>query len=348
MVALTRAHIADPDLVRKTIEGRVEDVRPCIGCNHGCIGGLLSVGRIGCTVNVAVGAEATLSEDLISKTDKPLRVLVVGGGPAGMEAARVAALSGHQVTLAEASPALGGSVNVAKKAPFRVGIGDITEWLEAQIYKLGVNVELSTYITSDDIRGSDYDAVIVATGSLPRMDGEQHLSPGLVPTGMSLPHVLSSYDLMMDRSRDWGKTALVFDDVGHYEAIAAAEFLLANDVAVTFATSLSSFAPKLETSLSSEPALQRLAKGDFQLITYAKLLTIDAGTVRIGRRFGGPEIDVPAETVVFVGHNASNRDLVDELCDEIRVIPAGDVRSPRFLQVAIREGHLAARNLVSQ
>ena len=346
LVALTRAHIADPDLVRKTLAGRVEDVRPCIGCNHGCIGGLLSAGRIGCAVNVAVGAEATLSEDLIVRTERPLNVLVVGGGPAGMEAARVAALAGHKVTLAEASNALGGSVNVAKRAPYRLGIGDITEWLERQIYSLGVDVELSTYLTADEIRDRSPDAVVVATGSLPRLDGEQHLTPGHVASGMDDPRIVSSHEVLMDRSnRDWGGRAVVFDDVGHYEAIAAAEFLLAKGVAVTFATSLSSFAPKLETSLSAEPALQRLAKGDFRLITYAKVMSITSGGVSIARRFGGPQDEIECDTIVWVGHNSANRELTDELDLAIPVIAVGDARSPRFLQTAIREGHLAARGL---
>lgn len=347
MVALTRAHIADADLVRKTLAGQAEDVRPCIGCNHGCIGGLLTVGRIGCAVNVAVGAEATLSEDLIDRTQQPLLVLVIGGGPAGLEAARIAALRGHRVILAEASNNLGGCVNIAKRAPSRLGIGDITEWLERQIYSLGVDVRLSSFITADEARAMSPDAVIVATGSMPRLDGRQHLLPGFVADGIDRPQVISSHELLMDRSnRDWGRHAVVFDDVGHYEGIAAAEFLVSKGTAVTFATSLSSFAPKLESSLSSEPALQRLAKGDFRLVTYAKLVAVNDHTTAISRRFGGAAEEIAADTVVLVSHNASNRALIDELADfEKPVIGVGDARSPRFLQTAIREGHLAARYL---
>jgi 2,4-dienoyl-CoA reductase-like NADH-dependent reductase (Old Yellow Enzyme family) len=205
IVALTRAHIADPAIVRKTIENREAEIRPCLGCNHGCIAGLTTVMRVGCTVNPTVGSELRLSEELIQRSGQPLRVLVVGGGPAGMEAARVAALSGHQVILAEADSRLGGCVNIAKRAPRRMGIGDITSWLEHEVFRLGVDVRLGTYIESTDVVAIAPDVVIVATGSLPEIDGDQYLVPGEVAKGMHLPHVISSHDLLLDQTnRDWG------------------------------------------------------------------------------------------------------------------------------------------------
>ncbi|NBC37405.1 FAD-dependent oxidoreductase [Novosphingobium sp. FSY-8] len=345
LVALTRAHIADPDLVAKTVAGAPESVRPCIGCNHGCIGGLGTVGRMGCTVNVAVGAEATLSEDLIQPTDNPKRVLVVGGGPAGLEAARIAAKKGHKVILAEASGALGGAINAARRAPRRAGIGDITEWLEREVYRLGVDVRLGTYVEADDVTDIAPDAVIIATGSLPRVDGQQHRSPGRIASGMERRQVISSHDLLLENSnRDWGSRALVYDDTGHYEGVAAAEFLIERGVAVTFATGLSSFAPGLEASLSAEPALERLARGDFRLMTYARLDAVQEGQAIVSTRFGGAPETVAADTVVFVSHNKSNRDLVEALAGwPGQVAVVGDARSPRYLQTAIREGHLAAR-----
>lgn len=347
LVALTRAHIADPDIVRKTLDGREDEVRPCIGCNHGCIGGLFGEGKIGCTVNVAVGAEATLSEDLIEVVSDPKEVLVIGGGPAGMEAARVAKLRGHRVVLMEATSDLGGSVNIAKRAPRRHGIGDITDWLEREIFRLGVDVRLGTYVTAEDVHELTPDAVIIATGSFPRMDGGQHLVPGFMASGINQPHVVSSHDLLMERSnRHWGPRAVVFDDTGHYEAVAAAEFLIDQGVSVTFLSSFASFAPKLETSLSAVPALERLSQGDFHLITYAKLLAVESDHAMVAQRFGGKARKVPADTVVLVSQNAANRELVDELANcPFKVTAVGDARSPRFLQTAIREGHLAARSL---
>ena len=349
IVALTRAHIADPAIVRKTIENRENEIRPCLGCNHGCIAGLLTVGRIGCTVNPAVGSELRLSEDLIQKSAQPLRVLVIGGGPAGMEAARVAALSGHEVILAEADSRLGGCVNIAKRAPRRIGLGDITDWLEHEIYRLGVDVRLGTYVESTDVAEIAPDVVIVATGSLPDLDGDQSLVPGEMARGMHLPHVISSHQLLLDQTnRNWGTSALVFDDSGHYEAIAAAEFLIEKGLAVTFVTGHISIAPKLEASLAVHPALERMAKGKFAAVTRAKLIEVRERISQIQPRYGGDPIEVAADTVVFVPNNKSNRQVADELTSfSGRVVVVGDALSPRFLQTAIREGHLAARNLNS-
>jgi len=281
------------------------------------------------------------------RTLTPRTVLVVGGGPAGLEAARVCALKGHRVILAEAAPDLGGCVNIAARAPRRMGIADIVRWQERELRRLHVDIRTGTYVDFSDVTAIGPDIVIVATGSSPRMDGRQHLSPGLVPTGMDGHHVVSSHDVLTDTgSRDWGARAVVYDDTGHYEAVAAAEFLITRGVAVTFVTGHRSFAPNLEASFSATPALERLAVGDFRLVTSARLAAIGEHDVKIAFRYGG-EFEVAADTVVFVSHNACNRQLLDELEGWPGVVlAAGDVMSPRYLQVAIREGHLAARGIV--
>jgi len=344
MVSLVRAQIADPDLVRKTRGGRVDEVRPCIGCNQGCIGGLIRDQRLGCAVNPAVGFERELAEDLIRKTDRPKTVLVVGGGPAGMEAARVAALMGHRVILAEAGSRLGGAINAARKAPRLHGIGDITDWQEREIFRLGVEVRLGSYMDADAVLAAGADAVIVATGSTPRMDGIQFGAPDAPIPGFDLPHVLSSHDLLLGPKRDFGKTALVMDDTGHYEAIAAAEFLIAKGIAVTFVTRLPSITPYVDTTMRTVPALERLYEGDFTLLTRHVVGAIRMGGATVRPVQSNRLSEIAADTVILVTPNEPLRGIYDALRARLPNLQLiGDARAPRDLQAAITEGHRTMR-----
>jgi 2,4-dienoyl-CoA reductase-like NADH-dependent reductase (Old Yellow Enzyme family) len=346
LVSMVRAQIADPDLVRKTREGRADQVRPCIGCNQGCIGGIIRTGRIGCTVNPAAGSERTLAEDFIVKSLSPKRVLVVGGGPGGMEAARVCATAGHHVVLAEASPRLGGAVNIARQAPKLQGLGDITYWLEQEVFRLGVEVRLGTYMDADDVRASKADAVIVATGSQARMDGHQIADPGEPARGFDLPHVMSSVDVFTTRG-ELGRSALVLDTVGHYESLAVTEQLLSQGISVTLLTSLVSITPYIQTTYRDVPALERFYQlGDFQALTRHHLVEIQANQciVRPLQASHNQSYTVPADTVVLITPNEPLRALYDDLRAEIPSLHlVGDARSPRDVQHAISEGHRAAR-----
>ncbi len=350
MVSFVRPMIAEPDLVAKTLAGNAERVRPCIACNQGCIGGIrTATQRMGCTVNPVVGYEATLSEELIVPVTNPKKVVIVGGGPAGMEAARLAATCGHKVVLIEAQPSLGGTINIARRAPKSATIGDITYWQEQELYHLGVDVRLSTYAEADDVLAEQPDVVIVATGSLPRMDGLQAARPEAPVPGFGQRHVLSSHDLLFLPPDRLGKSAVVFDDVGHYEGIAAAEQLIAHGVKVTFVARHSSFAPQIEVVVRSSPALRRLRQGDFTLVVGGRLVEIGTDSCTLGYLDGAQTWEVPAETVVFISFNEAQNDLYRALGGgsraprpyELHLI--GDANAPRDLLMAIREGHFAGR-----
>ncbi len=348
LVGMTRAHIADPDIVRKTREGREDEVRPCIGCNQGCLAGQLEVGHLACTVNVAVGEELSLAEDLITKAETPKKVLVVGGGPAGLEAARVAALRGHKVILAEATPDLGGTLNIARRAPRRQAIGDIADWQTREVYRLGVEVRLSTYMSGEDVKAENPDAVILATGSTPWITGYQTYAPNDVPAGIDLPNVVTSTDVVQGGAQPSNGTAVVFDGVGHYEAVAAAEALIEKGHKVIFVTGHKSFIPKMDFTFSVEPALERLSRhGRFRLLTRHRILEVTPKSVSVAPLYAPQQVEeFDASMLVFVEQNTSNTELLEELTDyDCKVIPVGDAKSPRFLRLAIREGHLAARNI---
>jgi 2,4-dienoyl-CoA reductase-like NADH-dependent reductase (Old Yellow Enzyme family)/thioredoxin reductase len=347
LVGMVRATIADPDLVRKTLDGHPEQVRPCIGCNQGCMGQLMAPPfRMGCAVNPAVGHEMRMGDPHLQPAEAPLKVLVIGAGPSGMEAARVAALRGHNVILAEAEAQLGGTVKLAGAAPSRAGIRDIVFWLQDEVFRLGVDVRTSTYMEADDVIAEAPDRVIIATGSTPRLDGVQASNPTEPATGMELPHVVSSQDLFLDTRRDLGRTAVVIDDLGHYEGIAAAEYLISKGVAVTYITRHIAFTPLVEGAMMTIPALQRLSRGDFTLHTRSRAIAIHPDRVEFGPTYLSPDSNqfasAPADTVVFVSPNHPNRQLFDELKAgglDVRVV--GDANAPRFVPTAIREGHLA-------
>lgn len=348
MVNIVRGMIADPMLIVKAREGRGTEVRPCIGCNQGCIGGVFS-GRMGCAVNPVVGYEHTLSEDQITRTETPRKVLVVGGGVAGMEAARIAALVGHRVTLAEATSDLGGLLNYARHMPKLHAIGDIAIWLENEIYRLGVEVRLATYMDAGDVLAENPDAVIVATGSQPADDGGfiQTASPAARLDIAADAHVLTSLDLAMDPSQARGCAGLVFDDIGHYEAIGCCEALISRGLEVTYVTRHLMFAPAMEVTGRTQAALRRLHQaGKFRVVTQSELVSVEKGTVKVKPIFGTEPESIQADTVVLVGYRQSQNDIWHELrgrVDQLHLV--GDALSMRDIQPAIREGHLAARSI---
>lgn len=349
LVGFTRATIADPDLVSKTLAGNSHQVRPCIGCNQGCIGGLYS-GRIGCTVNPAVGCEATAGDDRLNPAAHRKQVLVIGGGPAGMEAARIAALRGHHVVLAESQPVLGGALRLAAMAPTRASIADILTWLQQEIHRLGVEVRLCTHVKPADVLAAAPDAVILATGSTPRMDGIQLSNPGEPVSGMQRGNVLSSWDVFAGSGRDFGRSAVVIDDVGHYEAVAVTEHLASLGLAVTFVTRHAAFAPLMEPALMNAPALQRLSRYSCDIMLRTRAIAIDARSVAVGPVHLPADSRharlLPADTVVYISHNRANRDLHAQLeCQGIAVHAIGDCRSPRFLAAAMLEGNRIGRSI---
>ena len=344
MVGMVRAQIADPQIVKKTIEGREDQIRPCMACNQRCIGGI-SIGDVGCAVNPGAGRELQLGDHLLKPAESSKRIVIIGGGIAGMEAARVAAIRGHDVVLHEAQPDLGGTVRyVSKRAPKMSSFGDITFWLESEIHRLGVEVNTSSYIERSDLEGDNADVFIIATGSEPRMNGFQRHRPGHVVPGVDQSHVMSSIDLLSMPQFKLGKSAVVHDDEGHYEGIAACEYLIEAGVNVVYVTRHNSFAPLMDASNRSFEAYGRLHKsGRLKIITRAMLDRIEKDNVVVfDPSFDAAPESIPADIVVLVGSNASRNDLIAKMRETGRsVIGIGDALSPRFVEHAIGEGHRA-------
>jgi N-methyl-L-proline demethylase len=212
LVGMTRAHMADPHIARKVMEGREHEIRPCVGMGY-CIDSIYG-GEALCIHNPATGREATMPH-VVARSDGPARrVVVVGAGPAGLEAARVAAARGHAVTLFEAANEPGGQVRLTAALKRRREIMGIVDWRVQDCERQGVDLRFNTYAEADDVRDLDPDVVFVATGGLP--------NTSFLDTGEDL--VTTSWDILSGAAKP-AETVVLYDDNGAHPGMTTAEFI---------------------------------------------------------------------------------------------------------------------------
>ncbi len=222
LVAMTRAHIADPHIVRKLMEGRVDDIRQCVGANY-CLDRGGTAGGALCIQNPATSREQTMPH-VVPRAATVRRAVVAGGGPGGLEAARVLAARGHKVTLFEASPRLGGQINLAAKATWRENLTGIVRWLEGQVRKSGVDVRVNVAATAANVAELAPDLIVVATGGKPFVDP----FPGA-------ELCTTTWDVLSGKVAP-AATVLVYDDEGGHQGPSAAQFLAHRGATVELAT----------------------------------------------------------------------------------------------------------------
>ncbi len=233
MVGLTRAHMADPHIARKIAEGREDAIRPCVGATY-CLDRIYEGHEALCIHNPATGREATMPH-VITPGDGPRRrIVVVGAGPAGLEAARVSALRGHEVALFEAAGEPGGQVRLAARTRRRRELLGIVDWRMDRCAEAGVTMRFNAFAEAEDVRALDPDVVIVATGGLPNTD--------ILDEGSEL--AVSSWDILSGDAKP-GREALVFDDNGAHPAMQAAEMLAEAGSRVEIVTPERFFAPEI-------------------------------------------------------------------------------------------------------
>ena len=261
LIGMTRAHIADPYLVQKLSNDQEYRVRPCVGLGY-CVDRVNQGKDAVCGHNAATGREQRMPHQ-ITEAPKKIRVLVIGGGVAGLEAARICALRGHKVTLFEASARLGGQVNLAAAAPSRRQIWGVAQWLIDEVEQLGVEVQLNRFIDSDDVLDDSPDAVIVATGGWPQ--------PIEIP-GAEL--IETTWQVLSGEVRANGDV-MILDETGTHAALVAAEALAHSGCNVHHVT------PDRTTALELGPTnsatiLQTLATNNVAFTCFNEIAAVTA------------------------------------------------------------------------
>ena len=231
MVGMTRAHLADPHITAKVMAGQEHRIRPCVGATY-CLDRIYEGGEALCIHNAATGREATMPHD-IPRADLSRRVVVVGAGPAGLEAARVAGERGHQVTVLEAAGQAGGQVNLLTQIPRRRELIGIIDWRLAELARLGASVRYNCFAEAEDVLALSPDMVVVATGGLPQM-------PDMAGADLAI----SSWDVLSGAAKPTGRV-IVYDDGGAHAGMAAAEMLARAGAEVELITPERFFAPDM-------------------------------------------------------------------------------------------------------
>lgn len=335
LVIMNRALIADPHFPNKARAGQLDDIRQCMGYNEGCIDRIYTGRGVTCVQNPVIGREAEWSKLTVLTARKT--IVVVGGGPAGLEAARVSAAQGHHVILFEKSNELGGQTLIAKRAPGRQDFDGATRWSGNQCQKLGVDIRLNVAADVDSIADLKPDRVFVATGATARSHGLD---------GTEGHHIFSAWDVLRGKAGELGRTILVIDEEYGHQGPTTAALLLERGHEVDLITSQETIGNFLGAT-TRPPVLTRLFKHGIQMFCHLRAVKLDKGCCIAANQWTSElHLVGPYDGFVYAFGGVSDDSLSTPLRERgLCVEVIGDAFAPRSLQHAILEGHQFAREI---
>ncbi len=336
LVGIVRAQIADPEFARKARENRADDIRLCLSCNQECVGRMGLNRWLGCIETPATGREQTLGIGTLQPAVRPKRVTVVGGGPAGLKAAVVAARRGHKVTLLEKEDRLGGQIVWAVQVTNRAEFGDIVRNLLHEVEQLQVDVQTGVTATAETVLAAQPDAVIVATGS--------HPDRSAIPGADGSSGVADVTDILSGRVKP-GHRVLVIDRLGFHEATSTAEFLAEHGCQVEVVTQTLYVGQDLGVTLDLENWYRQARRLGITCTPNHSVLSIEDRVVTALHNYSGQIVQFPeVDTIVLAVHRRAEYRLYTELKPQVpELYRIGDCVAPRRAHAAIIEGEKAGR-----
>lgn len=326
-VGLARPLIADPEFPRKVQEGRLDDITPCILCNT-CFEKIFGHEAVRCTMNTTAAQEA---EYVLRPAARPKRVLVVGGGPGGLEAARVAALRGHKVTLYEQADALGGQLLLASIPPFRQRIAEAYHYLARQASKAGVSVVMNQEVTPTLVEREGPDVVILATGA----------RPAVPPIFQGQKNAVLAWDVLRQKA-PVGQNVVIVG--GSLVGVGVAEWLVEMGKTVTIVEMLKRIAADAPP-FDRMGLMQRLAQHKVRLLPSTTAERLEESALVVSKE-GGVQETIPADTIVIAAGARPNQELLPALQGKApEVYSVGDCVEPRRAHQAIHEASKVAREI---
>lgn len=343
MVDVVRGQICDPAFTRKAREGRTESIHLCISCNQYCIGRMGLNLSLGCIQSPATGNELQFPLPTIPARVKALRrkptLLVIGGGPAGMQAAKIAAQRGYAVRLYERQQELGGQINLIVRVPSRVEFGDASRNLQRELLEAGVEVHTGFEVQAEFIEREQPDAVIIATGSRPELP--------LVP-GADLPHVATVWQVLQgEKSASPEEYVLVYDQLGFHQATSVAELLAERGCRVEVVTPQFYVGGDLSITLDIELWYRRVLARGMCFTANHFLASLGPNSATIINNYTGQRRQLEhVALAVMASPQTANDALYQQLKGKVKQLSrVGDCVAPRRVEHAILDGERAARGL---
>ncbi len=336
LIGMCRQLLCDPETPNKTAEGRLDDIRHCIGCNEGCVG--VDGIYVECIQNPAVSREKHFGIDTIEAAETKKRVMVAGAGVAGLKVAEIAARRGHDVEVYEKDSVAGGQVRLAEKLPYRNELEEVYRYLRIQLQELGVSVHYNTEVDEALVEKTDPDVLVVATGSVP-----------LIPEFKGLETATMTVTDVREALRDVekiGNHVLVYDDIGFWQGGGVADYCMALNAEVTIVTPSASVGTDIE---SGQVYLlnKRLYENGANIIANHAIIGFEGGDVILENVYNHKEMRLSGlDTVLIAGQSRSINGLYKAFKGRrAEVYSAGDCTAPRAIEQAILEAEVLARRI---